>query len=268
MNEERKAVIDKDFLIELRRNAYIECTENFLESNTVVGIFGDRLPEHVFYACGVVPVPIEGVDSHIFKFGKENEGEGFCDVIKSTLIYLTTQKCPILYSCKMYVLENACNSFIEVLKANTKKPVAVYKNDEELLQILCNVYGTNYNETIKENAKTDLDYIKNILTKIKYYSDISTEELFLLEFYSKYMMDLKMRRKYFEQLEKTINFSITKREIKKLPCICPRGNYKAVCREIKDSNTIIERMCDGTKMADYGYANCIFDCTKKRNYEI
>lgn len=255
--------IDKDFLVELRRNAYVECTENYLSTNTVVGIFGDGLPEELFYACGVVPIPIEGVDSHIFKFGKEREGSGFCDVIKSTLIYLTTQKCPILYSCKMYVLEDVCSNFASTLKANTEKPVLVHKSEEELIETLCRVYGTQYDKSIRQNAKSDLDYIKSVLEKLTYYSDASVEELFLLEFYSKYMTNLNDRKKYFEALEKDVNFHKEKNVIEEIPCLCPRGNYKSICSEVALTKSRITRVFDS---AEYGYADCIFECKKQKNY--
>ena len=254
--------IDKDFLVDLRRNAYVECTENYLSSNTVAGIFGDGLPEELFYACGVVPIPIEGVDSHIFKFGKEGEGDGFCSVIKSTLIYLTTQKCPILYSCKMYVLEDVCANFTNALKSNTEKPILVYKCETELIQTLLEVYGTHYDEASRQNAKNDLDYIKSVLEKLTYYSALSTEELFLLEFYSKYMTCLSDRKKYFEALEKEVSFHKEKNNIKKTLSLCPRGNYKSICDEAP--KTRITRVFDN---AEYGYTNCIFECKKERNYQ-
>ena len=254
-------IIDKDFLVELRRNAYVECTENYLSTNTIVGIFGDDLPEELFYACGTVPIPIEGVDSHIFKFGKDGEWAGLCDVIKSTLIYLTTQKCPILYSCKMYVLENVCVNFTNALKANTEKPVLVYDEEDCLIKTLCEVYGTHYDESLRQSAKCDLDYIKNILEKLTYYSSLSTEELFLLEFYSKYMTSLSDRKKYFEALERMISFNKEKNEVKEILSLCPRGNYKSICEGAP--NTRITRVFD---VADYGYANCIYACNKEKNY--
>ena len=255
--------IDKDFLIELRRNAYVECTENYLSTNTVVGIFGDGLPEELFYACGTVPVPIEGVDSHIFKFGKEGEWDNFCSVIKSTLIYLTTQKCPILYSCRMYVLEDFCYNFTTTLKAKTEKPVLIYKDDESLIQTLCKVYGTHYNEDLRQRAKCDLEYIRNVLEKLTFYSDISTEELFLLEFYSKYMINLSERKKYFEVLEKEVSFYEEKRDRNKIFSLCPRGNYKSIC---VDENIINRRILRVFRNADYGYSNCIFLSKNKKNY--
>lgn len=266
-------MLDKDFLLEMRRNAYVECTENYLESNTVVGMFGDCLPEEVFYACGTVPVPIEGVDSHIFKFGKAGEWDNTCDVIKSTLIYLTTEKCPILYSCKMYVLQPSCNAFIDAIKANTEKPVLVYTDEASLIQTLCHVYGTSYSEEARSEAKADLDYIKTVLEKIKYYSTIDCETYFLLEFYSKYMTSLKMRRAYFESIEKEISFTSERHNVKELGVICPRGNYRGICLDIEEGECRGDRLAMTRlkrvwKTATYGYVACPFECEKKISYHI
>ncbi len=256
--------VDKDFLIELRRNAYVECTENYLKANNVVGIFGDAIPEEIFYACGLIPVPIEGVDSHVFKFGKENEGAGYCDVIKSTLIYLTTQKCPILYSCKMYVVEDTCKNFYNVIKANTQKEIHIYNTEKELIETLCKNYGTIYDEKVKQKAKTELNYIKEILERITYYSDMDTEAIFLLKYYTKYMTDLSMRKKYFTVLNEKIHFQKQKKNIQIVSSLCPRGNFKNICNDINSTNIRLERSWDNS---DYGYAKCIFNFDKEENYK-
>ena len=274
-----ESIVDKTFLIDARRNAYIECTENYLNSNTIVGIFGDEMPLELFYACGTVPVPIEGVDSHIFKFGKEGEWSEYCDVIKSTLIYLATQKCPILYSCKMYVLQNNCQRFIDALKTNTEKPVLVYNDEESLLDKLCKVYKTRYNDDVMKEAKADLEYIKSVLQKAKYYSSLTCEEFFLLELYSKYITNLKMRRTYFEDIEKRLILNSDKNEeceIEEVFAFCPRGNYGKICKDLDEKNATSGNCKNANKTrprikrvwesATYGYANCPFNCKKQLGY--
>ena len=279
-------IVDKDFLVDLRRNAYIECTENYLSSNTVLGIFGDDLPLDLFYACNLMPIPMEGVDSHIFKFGKEGEWSGYCDVIKSTLIYLTTQKCPILYSCKMYVLQNKCKRFIDTLKSQTEKPVLVYNNElgneNELISSLCKVYGKQYDESLRQDAKADLNYIQNVLQQAKSSPRITCQEFFLLEFYTQYMTNLKMRREYFEKLEKKLSLdaqdNTTKEQkekayIHEITAFCPRGCYEHICTE-KDVQHNLEcpkkegciRIKRTWDHAMYGYEHCPFSSEKKVSY--
>jgi len=264
-------MLDKEFLLELRRRAYVECTQNYLETNTIVGIFGDEMPQELFYACGVLPIPMEGVDSHIFQFGKEEEWEGVCDVVKSTLIYLTTQKCPILYSCKMYVLEPHCQAMIDAIKRKSEKPILVYTNERSLIDALCKVYGTSYNEKMRVEAKKELDHIQKILQKIVLHSNLSVEMLFLLEFYSKYMIDLEERRAYFEELEKELSFTTKARDVKDVNVLCPRGNYSNVCMSIEKEqckgdvkkNVRIKRVWE---CGEYGYPNCPFDAKKRIGY--
>ena len=264
-------MLDKEFLLELRRRAYVECTQNYLETNTIAGIFGDDIPEELFYACGVFPIPMEGVDSHIFQFGKEGEWEGVCDVVKSTLIYLTTQKCPILYSCKMYVLEPYCHAMIDAIKRKSEKPILVYTDESSLIASLCKVYGTSYNEKMGEWAKKKLDYIKKVLQKIERNSNLDCEMLFLLEFYSKYMIDLEERRAYFEEIEKELSFTNDERDVKDVNVVCPRGNYSNVCMNIEkerqeDSSKKNARIKRVWECGEYGYTNCPFECARKIGY--
>ena len=122
-------MIDISFLENLRREAYVEAAENYLSSSNVIGTFGENLPLDILYAYGLLPVPCEGTDSAIFKFG---DMENVCDVIKSSVIYLKTDKCPILFSCNMYLIENTCTHFFNKLKENTGKKVLLYKDKSEL----------------------------------------------------------------------------------------------------------------------------------------
>ena len=90
---------------ELRREAYIDATLRMQANDNIIGVFGSAyseaqspvIDEAIIYGCGLVPVPIVGVDAFIFKHGDYPA----CDAIKSTMVYLTTQKCPLLYSSKM-----------------------------------------------------------------------------------------------------------------------------------------------------------------------
>ena len=67
-------------------------------------------------------MPIVGVDAVIFKHGDYPA----CDAIKSTMVYLTTQKCPLLYSSKLYVLDSCCPAVEAAFRQCTQKPVHVW----------------------------------------------------------------------------------------------------------------------------------------------
>jgi len=176
----------------------------------------------------------------------------------------------------MYVLQNNCQRFIDAIRANTEKPVLVFNDEQELIDKLCKTYGSSYDKALFEEAKEDLEYIMSVLQKVKYFSNLTCEEFFLLEFYSKYMTNLKMRREYFEELEKNLQFTAEKHEIEEITSFCPRGNYENICKELdlklsdsiscKVENTALPRIKRVWKKANYGYTNCPFDCEKKIGY--
>ena len=45
---------------------------------------------------------------------------------KSTMVYLTTQNCPLLYSSKLYVLDSCCPAVEAAFRQCTQKPVHVW----------------------------------------------------------------------------------------------------------------------------------------------
>ena len=252
-------MIDISFLENLRRDAYVEAAENYLSSSNVIGTFGENLPLDILYAYGLLPVPCEGTDSAIFKFG---DMENVCDVIKSSVIYLKTDKCPILFSCNMYLIENTCTHFFNKLKENTDKKVILYKDKSELEKNIQEVYGKKFNDLKYRKAKEILDYIKTVLKKIDEYSDISAEEAFLLRYYTPYILDLERRKKYFDDICSSIKFKSEKNIIQKIIALCPRGAYKTILKEVKKEAYInpkenrVIRLCRGWNNADYGYKYC------------
>ena len=252
-------MIDVLFLENLRREAYVEAAENYLSSSNVIGIFGENLPLEILYAYGLLPVPCEGTDSAIFEFG---DMENVCDVIKSSVIYLKTDKCPILFSCSMYLIENICIDFFQKLKENTDKKVLLYKDRSDLEKNLQEVYGKKFDDLKYRKAKETLAYIENVLKKIDEYSSLSAEEAFLLRYYTPYILDLEKRKKYFDDVCKTIKFKTEKNILQKIIALCPRGSYKTILKEVKKEAYInpkenrVIRLCRGWSNADYGYKYC------------
>ena len=89
-----------------------------------------------------------------------------------------------------------------------------------------------------------------------------------------------MRREYFEKLEKNLAFHSatdnSKCEIVEVPSLCPRGNYRKICEDLREREVAsvsckkdergkyrIKRVWSN---ASYGYINCPFDCNKKLGY--
>ena len=114
----------KKDLEEFRREAYVDAIYAKMEDDRVVGVSSDTC-EALIISYGFIAYPIIGLDAHIFDYCKV---DGFCDPINSTIAYLKTQKCPLIYSSRFFVVDSFCEKFNTCLKKSTDKDL-VYEND-------------------------------------------------------------------------------------------------------------------------------------------
>ncbi|MEL3908835.1 MAG: hypothetical protein P1P64_07505 [Treponemataceae bacterium] len=265
--------IDKDFLIETRRNAYVECSMNFIEHNNIVGYYGTGIPLELFYGFELIPVPLEGVDSDVFAFTNETLlEENFCDCIQSTLTYLETEKCPILFSCKAYFFQNFCELMFREFSTRTKKPcikLELEKDDglDILKKEIEKISAKKFNLEKSEQAKKRLKYIDSVIEKIENYSDVDGEKIFLLRYYSPYIIDLNTRLEYFKTLEKKLIFKNTKQKRKLFTVACPRGIFKNIYKQVPKSAKIIwdKNFPKNTKL-DFADKRCVYEHLHNTEY--
>ena len=185
-----------DYTPDLRREAYIDATLRMQADDNIVGVFGSAysaaqspvIDEALIYGCGLVPVPIVGVDAFIFKHGDYPA----CDTIKSTMVYLTTQKCPLLYSSKMYVLDGCCPVVETAFRQCTQKPVHIYKDAVTLKTVLQQVYGCEYSAARYQEAKSAFLILSGLLQQLEQ-SVLSGNEFGVLAFYSRFIFELEER---------------------------------------------------------------------------
>ena len=181
---------------DLRREAYVDATLRMQADDNIVGVFGSAyaearspvIDEALIYGCGLVPVPIVGVDAFIFKYGDYPA----CDAIKSTMVYLTTQKCPLLYSSKMYVLDGCCSAVETAFRQCTQKPVHVYNDAETLKIMLQQVYGCEYSAFRYQEAKAAFATLNRLLQRLEH-SALSGNDFGMLAFYSRFIFALAER---------------------------------------------------------------------------
>ena len=181
---------------DLRRDAYVDATLRMQADDNIVGIFGSAyssaqspiIDEALIYGYELVPVPVAGVDAFIFKHG-DYPG---CDVIKSTMVYLTTQKCPLLYSSKMYVLDGCCSAVEAAFRQCTKKTVHRYQSAAALHAVLQEVYGKTYSASRYEQARASFTQLNTVLHHLEH-SSLSGNELGAVGFYSRFIFDLDER---------------------------------------------------------------------------
>ena len=185
-----------DYAPDLRREAYVDATLRMQADDNIVGMFGSAysaaqspvIDEALIYGCGLVPVPIVGVDAYIFKHGDYPA----CDAIKSTMVYLTTQKCPLLYSSKMYVLDGYCPAVEAAFRKCTQKPVHVYEDAEKLKTVLQQVYGCKYSAVRYQEAQSAFATLNSLLQQLEQ-STLSGNDFGVLAFYSRFIFDPKER---------------------------------------------------------------------------
>lgn len=184
-----KGIFNFEDLKDLRRLSFVTAIETKMSTDNLASYFGD-VDIALLYGFGIKPLPLEGLDSYIFEYGF-HEG---CDQVRSTLVYLKTEKCPILYSSKFYVLDDYCHVLKEELKKATEKDVV---NHFDLHSYLNDRY--EFSEELFEEAKADLMEIDSLYEKIKETS-IGGYELFLLKFYSRYIIDLNKRIQLYKNV--------------------------------------------------------------------
>ena len=185
-----------DYAPDLRRNAYVDATLRMQADDNIVGLFGSSyseaqspiIDEALIYGYGLVPVPIVGVDAFIFKHGDYPA----CDVIKSTMVYLITQKCPLLYSSKMYVLDGCCPVVEAAFRRCTSKPIHIYEDGETFKAALRKVYERECSASRYQQAQSAFAALNDILLRLEQ-SSLSGNDFGILAFYSRFIFELEER---------------------------------------------------------------------------
>ena len=259
---------------ELRREAYIDATLRMQADDNIIGVFGSAyseaqspvIDEAIIYGCGLVPVPIVGVDAFIFKHGDYPA----CDVIKSTMVYLTTQKCPLLYSSKMYVLDGCCPAVETAFRHCTQKLVHIYNDAATLKTVLQQVYGCEYSATRYQESKSAFLALNRLLQQLEQ-SALSGNDFGVLAFYSRFIFKLEERIAFLARVCELFSSAATwehsshspeKRE--PVSIHCPDG----IIQKIKpDSGTYFKPVwVQAGRSADIACAGCIYPAAEYVGY--
>ncbi len=248
----------RENLLELRREAFVNCLMDMGEEDNIIGVFGNDYNESLLYGYGLKPIPIVGIDPYIFKFGDYNS----CDPIKSTIIYLKTEKCPLLYSSKMYLLDGFCKAMEKALKENTEKLVYIYKDDNGLDDIIKKIYNRKFSKEKYNLAEENLKEI-NYLISIISNSDIPSKELFMVKFFTKYITNLESRKFFLGEIVNNLTYN-RKISRKKINALCPGGIYEELDSIMQDEEYEI---FESRKDLDFTYNKCIYKGRKYLNYK-
>ena len=263
-----------DYAPDLRREAYVDATLRMQADDNIVGVFGSAyseaqspvIDEALIYGCGLVPVPIVGVDALIFKHGDYPA----CDAIKSTMVYLTTQKCPLLYSSKMYVLDGCCPAVETAFRQCTQKTVHIYNDAETLKAVLQQVYGCKYSAARYQGAKSAFATLSGLLQQLEQ-STLSGNEFGVLAFYSRFIFELEERIAFLTRMCELLSSTATCEHSshspeKRVPVSihCPDG----IIQKIKPaSGTYFKPVwVQAGRSADIACAGCIYPAAEYVGY--
>ena len=181
-----------DELEDLRRTAYVRA----VMSESVVGWIGSRVPVEVFDAMELTAFPVYGIDREILKYSSR---KNMCPVVDATITYAETDKCPLIHSSKLIVLDDTCRAMIAGLSGLQGKRIYVYDGSsrQELIAILGEVYGTS--DPAHEKLTAVLAERERIRTKILALTD-GDVQVFILEYYMNFL-GLYERMSFLDDLQ-------------------------------------------------------------------
>lgn len=244
-------------LLELRKTAFVDCIMKKMEKDNIVGVFGENIDEGLLYGYDLIPIPIIGLDSYIFDYGY-TEG---CDPIRSTMVYLETEKCPLLFSSKMYILDGSCPKIEEEFLRRTEKTVYKYNSKKDLDSLIKKEYGSEFSKKRFNEAEKYLKEIKSILEEVEE-SDFPSKEFFLLSFYTKYIIDLKKRKEFIERVVEKFSFKKADKR-KEIIAMCPGGIINNINSNLEENHY---KIVQNNKNADITCCRCIYNAPTCFNY--
>ena len=186
-----------DELENLRRMAYVRA----VMSDYVVGYIGRKIPVEIFHAFGLMAMPVYGIDREILKFSRE---ENLCPLIDATITYAKTDKCPLIHSAKVIVIDDTCDVMRKEMSGLQGKRIYFYDNDrEKLIASLEEVYGRKFQAEKLRSVHEELERIHSSI------ESLTNDEIqgFILEYYVNFL-DLHERMNFLDTLkEKDIHLS-------------------------------------------------------------
>lgn len=265
---------------DLRREAYIEAI-NLKEKNKLVSTFG-RVPWELIYSFSLFSVPSYGIDLYVMENFKKDEN--LCDLLNSTKIYLREDKCPLMFSSSFFVVDDFCQKRNDLLYKSTDKKIYVYKTFEDFTSFLEDISGKKLDmEKLKEvTAKSII--LNNLILDIRKL-DMDIKEIFEIEYFSKFILNLDERIHFLEIILKKyknlkklkkdyikvcagcgIYHNLSSRDEVLLECGCEGENFFNI--ENDDLLSYLKEKYSKKRVVkfDYSIRGCPFDEGKKLNY--
>ena len=187
-----------DILENLRRKAYVRAVIRATEFNNVVGYAGYKIPVEVFHALNLTPYPIYGIDKDILQFSIE---KNLCPLIDATITYAKTDKCPLIHSSNLIVIDDTCSIMAREILNLKNKNIYLYDNEKKLIAKIKEVYDAEFNQEILSSVREELHKITVYIQKIKRDFNFTNLQAFIIEYFINFL-DLYERMNFLEDLSK------------------------------------------------------------------
>lgn len=254
----------KDIFDELenkRREAYVRAVMRAAEAGDVVGYIGFSIPVALFHAIGLMALPVYGIDGNILEFSVEH---GLCSVVDATLTYAKTDRCPLIHSSSMIVVDNSCPIMAHEMSRITWKQIYIYNNSEagaekRLASKLKEVYGRAIEDGAMKAARSDLDKCRDLLHRLKFYSDLNGLQVYIMEYYLNFL-PLNERLSVLREISAGTVFTEAPVDFIPVRVQSGAGIYRQIDRIMAGrSYRIMEEGCRaGVARCDFAYEACPF----------
>lgn len=176
-------------LEEQRREAYVRAVLRASGTDDVVGVIGGRVPLELLHALDLMVLPVYGVDGEILKYSRE---EGLCPIIDATLTYARTDRCPLIHSSRLIVVDDGCPIMAREVSRLPGREVHVYRTEdpmrlERLTETLERVYGRRLDDGALDAATAESRRLTGLLFDLKYHSGLDGRSVYILEYYLNFL---------------------------------------------------------------------------------
>lgn len=169
----------------LRDEAYVKALMHQVEKDDVLGYIGKNLPLDIIYSFSLYAIPVQSDDRDILKFGDEHRKT--CGGAYGTQIYIELDKCPLMHSSKIIILEDFCPVMSGGLKKFSK--VNFYRDEKSLIKLIEENFGREYSEEKRMKASELLEEGRKLSDKLP----------FEYGFYSFFLENLEERNEFLKQ---------------------------------------------------------------------
>ena len=220
-------------LEEQRREAYVRAVLRASVTDDVVGFIGSHVPLELLNALGLMVLPVYGVDGEILKYSRE---KGLCPVIDATLTYAKTDRCPLIYSSRLIVVDDGCPIMAREVSRLSGKEVHVYRTEdpmrlERLIEKLERVYGRSLDDGALEAATAEARRLTELLFNLKYHSGLDGRSVYVLEYYLNFL-SMPKRFEVLRQASEAVEFSAAPVDFLPVRVQSGAGIYRQLDRQL------------------------------------